>query len=65
MKIEYPKMETPRLRLRELTLQDADDAMKHFSDPEIIRFMDIEHFIYYECKKTGRIKSLQRERIRS
>ncbi|QHT59126.1 GNAT family N-acetyltransferase [Paenibacillus lycopersici] len=38
----YPERTTPRLRLRELTLADAEAACRHFADPEVTRFMDIE-----------------------
>ncbi|MCR8842643.1 GNAT family N-acetyltransferase [Paenibacillus sp. SC116] len=38
----FPKLETKRLILRELTLADGDGVFKHFSDAEITRFMDIE-----------------------
>jgi [ribosomal protein S5]-alanine N-acetyltransferase len=38
----YPDLETERLNLRILTLEDADKVLVHFSDPEVTRFMDIE-----------------------
>ncbi|TVX93242.1 GNAT family N-acetyltransferase [Paenibacillus agilis] len=38
----FPQLETKRLILRELTLADVDGVFKHFSDPEVTRFMDIE-----------------------
>jgi ribosomal-protein-alanine N-acetyltransferase len=41
-KIEFPLLETERLKLRILTLQDAEEVFRHFSDEEITRFMDIE-----------------------
>lgn len=40
--MNYPRIETERLHLRELTLEDADAVFKHFSVPEVTRFMDIE-----------------------
>lgn len=39
--VVYPALETERLHLRELTLDDTDGVMKHFADPEVTRFMDI------------------------
>lgn len=41
-RIEFPSLETERLHLRILTLQDAEVVCKHFSDEEVTRFMDIE-----------------------
>jgi ribosomal-protein-alanine N-acetyltransferase len=41
-RIEFPSLETERLNLRILTLQDSEEVFKHFSDEEITRFMDIE-----------------------
>lgn len=41
-KVEFPSLETERLNLRLLTLQDSKIVFKHFSDEEITRFMDIE-----------------------
>lgn len=38
----YPVLETERLHLRVLTLDDAAKVMKHFADSEVTRFMDIE-----------------------
>lgn len=38
----YPKLETKRLYLRLLTLDDAEDVYTHFADPRITEFMDIE-----------------------
>lgn len=40
--IHFPKIETTRLYLRELTLLDADSVFDHFSDFEVTQFMDIE-----------------------
>ncbi|WP_339277636.1 GNAT family N-acetyltransferase [Paenibacillus sp. FSL W8-0426] len=40
--IEFPRLETERLMMRELTLQDAASILNHFTDPEVIKFMDIE-----------------------
>lgn len=40
--MEYPVIQTERLILRELTLDDASDLFLHFSDPEVTRFMDID-----------------------
>lgn len=40
--VNFPKIETKRLFLRELTLLDVNSVFKHFSDLEVTRFMDIE-----------------------
>lgn len=40
--MDYPSLETERLYLRLLTVEDADAVYLHFSDEEITRFMDIE-----------------------
>jgi len=40
--IEFPHLETERLIMRELRLQDAVSILNHFSDPEVTKFMDIE-----------------------
>lgn len=41
-KIEFPLLETKRINLRILTLQDTEEVFKHFSDKDVTRFMDIE-----------------------
>lgn len=40
--IDYPNIETKRLLLRELNLLDSESIFRHFSDPDVTRFMDIE-----------------------
>lgn len=40
--VEYPTIDTERLHLRLLTLQDAEEVRRHFADEEITRFMDID-----------------------
>ncbi|GAV11836.1 GNAT family N-acetyltransferase [Paenibacillus sp. NAIST15-1] len=37
----YPELETERLSMRELTMEDADAVYRHFSIPEVTRFMEI------------------------
>ncbi len=37
-RVEFPSLETERLHLKLLTLQDSKAVFKHFSDEEIIRF---------------------------
>lgn len=39
---------TNRLLLRELSLNDTESVFKHFSDPEVTRFMDIEPCVKLE-----------------
>ncbi|WP_409272757.1 GNAT family N-acetyltransferase [Neobacillus sp. SCS-31] len=40
--MRYPIFETERLQLRELTLDDTEEVLRHFSDPLVVEFMDIE-----------------------
>lgn len=40
--IEYPSLETERIKLRLLTLEDANEVFTLFSDSEVTRYMDIE-----------------------
>ncbi|MBP3961891.1 GNAT family N-acetyltransferase [Paenibacillus lignilyticus] len=40
--IYFPPITTDRLVLRVLTPDDAEQVFKHFSDPEVTAFMDIE-----------------------
>lgn len=42
IKIEYPSLETERIKLRLLTLEDANEVFTLFSDSEVTRYMDIE-----------------------
>ncbi|MCM3293010.1 hypothetical protein M3661_23130 [Paenibacillus sp. MER 180] len=37
----YPELETERLSMRELTMEDADAVYRHLSIPEVTRFMEI------------------------
>jgi ribosomal-protein-alanine N-acetyltransferase len=39
---EFPALETERINLRILTLENSEEVFKHFSDINITRFMDIE-----------------------
>ncbi len=41
MKMDFPMIETDRLTLRLLTLNDSEAVFRHFSDEEVTRFMDI------------------------
>ena len=38
----FPGLQTPRLLLRLLTLEDTDAVYRHFSDDDVTRFMDID-----------------------
>lgn len=40
--IEYPPLETERIKLRLLTLEDINEVFTLFSDSEVTRYMDIE-----------------------
>lgn len=50
---EYPSLETARLHLRILTLQDVEEVFGHFSDEAVTRFMDIE-----PCKNLAEAKDI-------
>lgn len=52
-KFEFPVIETERLILRDLTLgeEDVRSVLKHFSDTEVTRFMDIEPVKDYDEAK--------------
>lgn len=39
---EYPPLDTNRLNLRILALENAEEVFLHFSDNDVTRFMDIE-----------------------
>jgi ribosomal-protein-alanine N-acetyltransferase len=41
-RLDDPCLETPRLHLRVLTIDDAPAVHTHFSDADVTRFMDIE-----------------------
>jgi ribosomal-protein-alanine N-acetyltransferase len=41
-KLHYPTLETDRIVLKELMLENAPDIFKHFSDPCITESMDID-----------------------
>ena len=41
-RMHYPRLETGRLYLRELTLDDAPAVQVHFGDPEVTELMDID-----------------------
>jgi ribosomal-protein-alanine N-acetyltransferase len=60
--MHYPCLETERLYLRELTLDDAPAVQAHFGDPEVTEFMDIDpckslqsarEIIEYHVQDTG------------
>lgn len=40
--MKYPYIETDRMIVRELTLEDLEAVYRHFSIPEVTRFMDID-----------------------
>lgn len=42
IRMEFPTLQTERVFLRILDLQDAEEVFEHFSDEEVTRFMDIE-----------------------
>lgn len=40
-KMNYPVIETDRLKLRLLTIEDREAVFRHFSEEEVTRYMDI------------------------
>jgi len=54
----FPEIETKRLRLSLLTLDDSDAIYKHFSDDSVTRFMDIS-----PCKNINDAKEIIRFHI--
>jgi ribosomal-protein-alanine N-acetyltransferase len=60
--MNYPRLETERLYLRELTLDDAPAVQLHFSDPKVTELMDLDpctdleaarEIIAYHLEDTG------------
>lgn len=56
--LTYPTLKTERLMLRLLKIEDAQALYRHFSDPEVTMFMDIE-----PCKDIEEAKQLIIEHI--
>ncbi|HCF52008.1 MAG TPA: GNAT family N-acetyltransferase, partial [Bacillus sp. (in: Bacteria)] len=48
----FPKLETERLRLRELTLLDAETLFQYFSKESVIRYFGMDSFENIEQAKT-------------
>ncbi|MEC2303066.1 GNAT family N-acetyltransferase, partial [Bacillus cereus] len=48
----FPKLETERLRLRELTLLDAETMFQYFSKESVIRYFGMDSFENIEQAKT-------------
>lgn len=55
----YPEIETERLFIRELTLEDVEAVYRHFSESEVTRFMDIE--VCSELKEAKKIITFHKE----
>ncbi|WP_442600186.1 GNAT family N-acetyltransferase [Neobacillus sp. D3-1R] len=60
--MDYPSLETDRLNLQILNLEDAKAVFTHFSDPDVTEFMDInpcknieeaEEIINFHLQDTG------------
>ncbi|MGE3540521.1 MAG: GNAT family N-acetyltransferase [Candidatus Tectimicrobiota bacterium] len=49
----FPTIETERLRLRVLTLDDAPAVYQHLADDDVTRFMDVD-----ECKDLDDVRAL-------
>ncbi|SCN32558.1 Ribosomal-protein-alanine acetyltransferase [Bacillus cereus] len=50
--MEFPKLETERLQLRELTLLDAETMFHYFSKESVIRYFGMDSFENIEQAKT-------------
>ncbi|MEH7649512.1 GNAT family N-acetyltransferase, partial [Bacillus toyonensis] len=50
--MEFPKLETERLLLRELTLLDAEMMFQYFSKESVIRYFGMDSFENIEQAKT-------------
>lgn len=48
----FPKLETERLQLRELTLLDAETMFHYFSKESVIRYFGMDSFENIEQAKT-------------
>lgn len=48
----FPKLETERLQLRELTLLDAETMFRYFSKESVIRYFGMDSFENIEQAKT-------------
>lgn len=48
----FPKLETERLQLRELTLLDAETMFRYFSKESVIRYFGMDSFENIERAKT-------------
>ena len=48
----FPKLETERLQLRELTLLDAETMFRYFSKESVIRYFGMDSFKDIEQAKT-------------
>lgn len=53
LQIEFPTIETERVLLRLLTLQDSEQVFRHFSDESVAKFMDIE-----PCRSSDEAKEI-------
>lgn len=42
--IDFLSIETERLILREVTLEDAEDMLSYLSDPEVVKHMGLEPY---------------------
>ena len=42
LSVRFPEMGTPRLVLRQPTRADADDVLRIFSDPEVLRYYNVD-----------------------
>ncbi|MBE9108980.1 GNAT family N-acetyltransferase [Nodosilinea sp. LEGE 07298] len=45
---DFPKLETPRLWLRQATEADAEDIFQLFSDPQVTQFHDLDTFTHLD-----------------
>ena len=43
-KLQFPELETPRLKLTQLTAGDTDSVFDLFSDELVVKYYDLEAF---------------------
>ncbi|KEO81895.1 GNAT family N-acetyltransferase [Tumebacillus flagellatus] len=51
MELKFRELETARFRLRELRMEDAEAMFGYFSDPEVLKFYDLDLFTSVEQAK--------------
>jgi ribosomal-protein-alanine N-acetyltransferase len=63
--MEFPVLETERLILRQLTLNDTEDLFEYFSQDQVMEYYDLAPLKHWKIRKIIQhsIASLKKERI--